>query len=224
MFTIPNNAITTTVHGEKSEQGLYKIPFVMTKPQHHIKNGNTLIILARDMSAEWLEGVLIEDKKLIHGWIQTTRTRNLMADGRPHAPQALPLSDYAYNTRREVYDASRYQKSLRGVAGIKVYGVFLMIFSLICIGIGAVAGVLFLQGDSVSDKLLLGIGLGAVVGFGIGWIPAFIPMARDKTFQLMDSRFKALNKLHREHKGEAIQLESQMDLERAISKSVNGLR
>lgn len=225
MFTIPDNAITVTIHGEGSQQGLYKIPFIMTKPHHQVKNGNTLIVLGRDMSADWLEGVLIDNNKLIHGWVQTSGTRNLMAEGRPLAPQALPESDYAYNSRREVYDASRYQKSLRGVAGIKVYGIFLLIFSLICIAIGGVAGVLLIQDSSnITEKLLIGIGLGAAVGFGFGWIPAFIPMARDKTFQLMESRYKALNKLHREHKGEALRMESQMDLERAISKSMNGLR
>jgi hypothetical protein len=225
MPTIPNHAITATVHGEKSQQGFYKIPFIMTNPQQQIKNGTTIIILARDMSAEWLEGVLIEDNKLIHGWIQTNATRNLMADGRIIAPQALPESDYAYNTRRQVYDASRYQKSLRGMAGIKVYGIFLMVFTVISIIIGGIAGVLFIQdGSDFTGKLLIGIGLGAAVGFGLGWIPAFIPMARNEAFQLMDSRFKALNKLHREHKGDPIRLESQMDLERAISKSMNELR
>ncbi len=217
LYTIPNNAITATVHGEANQQSLYQIPFAMTKPSKQLTRGITLVVLGRDDSGEWLDVVVVDDQSLTHGWIQTQATRNLMADGRPLAPQALPVSDYAYNTRREVYDASRYQKSLRGLAGIKVYGIALMIFAIISVVIGGIIGVLFLQGDSVGDKLVLGIGFGAVIGIGLGWIPAFIPMARDAKFKEQDGYYKALNKLHRGHKGDPLRLESQMDLERAVA-------
>jgi len=224
MFTIPNNAITTTVHGDSNQQSLYTIPFSMTKPSKQLTRGTTLVVLGRDMSAEWLDVVVVDDQLLTHGWIQTSVTRNLMADGRILAPQALPVSDYAYNTHREVYDASRFQKSLRGVAGIKVYGIALLGFTLISLVIGGVIGILFLQGDSVGDKFILGIGFGAIVGFGLGWIPAFIPMARNKKFKELDGYYKALNQVHRKHTGDPIRLESQMDLERAIATAMRQVK
>lgn len=225
MFTIPNNGITATVHGAESQHGFYPIPFVMTKPHHKVKNGVTLIILGRDMSTDWLEAVFIEDNKLVHGWIQTARTRNLMAGGKTITPQALPESDYAYHTHREVYNASRYQKSLRGMAGIKVYGMFLLIFAVISMVIGGVLGVLFISNSpDVLQKLLIGIGLGAAIGLGVGWILAFIPMMRDEKFRLMDSRYKALNKHYQQHKGDPIRLESQMDLEQAIDKTMRQMQ
>ncbi|MDX2078017.1 MAG: hypothetical protein SFZ02_16425 [bacterium] len=218
MFTIPENAVTATIHTDDATQPFYAIPFRMSPVKTHIPKGTTLMVLGRDESGDWLEGVVILDKSLVHGWISAQATRNIMAEGRLIKPEALPTSNYAYNSVREMYDATRYQKTLRGYAGIRVYFRFMLIFALITTAIGGVAGVLFIQESSdIISKFLIGAGIGGAIGFGIGWIPAFVPMARDEKFQLADARFKALEHIRRAKKRDVTPLESQADLEKATT-------
>jgi hypothetical protein len=218
MFTIPENAVTATIHTDDATQPFYAIPFKMSPVKTHIPKGTTLIVLGRDEGSDWLEGVVIVDKSLVHGWIPVSAGRNLMARGEMIHPRKLPASDYAYNSVREMYDATRYQKTIRGYAGIRVFFRFVVIFGLIATVIGGVAGVLFIQEASdIISKFLIGAGLGAAIGFGIGWIPAFIPMARDPKFQIADVYFKSLETIRKAKKRNVTPLDSQADLEKAVT-------
>ncbi len=221
-MNIPDNAITATIHATDKNQPVYTIPSLHDHPKTDFPTGTTFVVLARDISSEWLEGVVISDKKIVHGWILSSATRNLMAHGEMIHPRRLPLSDYAYNTPEDVYRASRLQKHSRGVAGIRVYGQFLLVFTLICTMIGGVAGVLFIQEASdLGSKLVTGAELGAVIGFGIGWILAFIPMARDTKFQVADVYYKLLVTIYRKKRRDVTvtPLISQADLDKAVSKA-----
>jgi len=218
MFTIPENAVTATIHTDDATQPFYAIPFRMSPVKTHIPKGSTLIVLGRDEGSEWLEGVVILDKALVHGWIPVSAGRNLMAHGEMIHPRKLPTSDYAYNSVREMYDATRYQKTLRGYAGVRVFFRFVVIFGLIATVIGGVAGVLFIQEASdILSKFIIGAGMGAAIGFSIGWIPAFIPMVRDEKFQIADVYFKSLETIRKAKKRNVTPLESQADLEKAVT-------
>ena len=218
MFTIPENAVTATIHTDDANQPFHAIPFSMSPVKTRIPKGTTLIVLGRDASSEWLEGVVILEKTLVHGWVPARAGRNLMAQGQMIHPRKLPDSDYAYNSVREMYDATRYQKTLRGYAGIRVFFRFVVIFGLIATILGGVGGILFIQENSdIFSKMLIGAGMGAAIGFGIGWIPAFIPMARDEKFQIADVYFKSLETIRKAKKRNVTPLETQADLEKATT-------
>lgn len=224
MYTIPENAFTATISAQHNLQPLYALP-IPKNPIKNLPNGTTVIVLGRDMLAQWVQIVVLEDKAFLLGWIPATSIRNVMGEGRLITTEKLPTADYAYHTRQEVYRIVRYQRSLRGVAGIGVYATFLGVFTVISIIIGAIVGVLFIQqAPDITARLFIGMGLGLAIGMGIGWILAFIPMARHEPFQRHDAHYKALYKVYRQHDGQAISLKSQMDLEQATAKVARSVR
>jgi hypothetical protein len=92
-----------------SHTNLLIVPHEKSTVRLQLAQLTEVIVLARDSSGSWCNVVFKDpvDSTNAIGWVQSVYLRNFNVTGRPINMQDLPISNYEYNTRKEVKKLAR---------------------------------------------------------------------------------------------------------------------
>ncbi len=90
--------VTTT----KDSVALWKIPSIEGERLLELSPENLLVLFGREEHRNWLNVGLMQNNKLITGWLRQTEIGNIFQNGQEVSIAAVPISQYEWNTRTDL--------------------------------------------------------------------------------------------------------------------------